>query len=201
MPEILDEVEEFLKKFQEQQSAQKSEMLRSVLESDPGQRFLQGADNLFAGTQALNSLGRAAPDLFSRALGAMPNTAPISFLSDPGQDEGLEGLMKFFNPFRGITPLPRGFPFNNSRGDVPIPMPTPRPGLPTVGVGQGFPHGEGQIPDGSHMLFSGGVMGRNEKEGRIKDMKRDMKIKKDLEDIYQKLKEQGPTPGNRVRPQ
>ena len=81
--------------------------------------------------------------------------------------------------------------------NVPIP-PTPTPGprgnLPRIVVGQGFPHQEGFIPDGSHILFAGGA-GRNEREGRIKDMERDLGIQEKMEKLQERMRNRGRSAG------
>ena len=191
MPEnIIDSILEWNK----EQQKKRDEMIRKLLETEPGQNFLRGADNFFVGTRALNNLGRAAPDLFSRALS---NVELPRFVSDPGEDEGLEGLMKFFNPFdfrlKDIGPVQ---PWRHY-GDVPIPTPEPTPegviprsllmqgATPNIRV-QGQPHGGG-IPEGSSILFAAGA-GRNEKEGKIKDMERDLAVNDKLQKLMERIR-------------
>jgi hypothetical protein len=191
MPDIFDEIKEWLEEFQAQQKAQKKELLPSreevarLLQSPGGERFLQGGRNVAAGAEGLN-LGLRSIPLFLNSIFQHQRRAPDmlrDFFSRDFVPPGTGAPGGVAAPSRPFFDLPPGFPVSKRR-DVPV------PGGP---FDPSFNPPTGQIPDASHLLFSGGL-GRNEKEGKIKDMERDLAIQEKMEKLQERLSQRNTVP-------
>ena len=234
---VNDDIFEGLKEWLEDQRRGRDETLDSVrqfmqdaLETRGGERFLQGGRNVASGATALNLFGRDMGREAGRRISEFDPEMALRDLQDP---LSLFGFGRGRGQYDELNDAWKNRIMNQFEDQ------------PTFQVGPGQPHQEGRIPDGSHLLFSGGVLnekrfggkrhsgrggreelirqyglgemlndlqsrgfrtsdrgggggagpeGRNQREGRIKDMERDLNIKEKLEKLEDRVRNRNTTP-------